>query len=292
MGEGTILEASFVDPAYSYPPAEGQGRNAIELQATSTLLKKVEPGADDQSLDLDSPSVTSVDTADLSITRAPEKAERELRNQKVRVSRKTTEETYEYRGFSFLKCCRSSAQTTFVEQEYGMEEPTKIEIKEARSQAIDNIENMKELQIKRRKMREQRRQENIARRAKRAEYTKAENEQKKYSVAEGILIYRLNTANRTISLVSGISSNTDTDNLMREMVVTHAAPSNDRTRRGICLVGVDGSRATITACEQRTAIAWLEAFDLMLSKKQNKGVSCNFYILEDHFWFDKIPKFI
>jgi hypothetical protein len=28
-----ILEAAFVDPAYSWPPAEGQGKNAIELQA-------------------------------------------------------------------------------------------------------------------------------------------------------------------------------------------------------------------------------------------------------------------
>jgi hypothetical protein len=35
---GTVLEAAFVDPAYQWPPPEGEGRNAIELQASVTLL--------------------------------------------------------------------------------------------------------------------------------------------------------------------------------------------------------------------------------------------------------------
>jgi len=34
---GTILEAAFVDPAYSWPPQEGEGKNAIELQASVNL---------------------------------------------------------------------------------------------------------------------------------------------------------------------------------------------------------------------------------------------------------------
>jgi hypothetical protein len=35
---GTILEAAFVDPAYPWPPVDGQGKNAIELQASAKLL--------------------------------------------------------------------------------------------------------------------------------------------------------------------------------------------------------------------------------------------------------------
>lgn len=31
--KGTLLEAAFVDPAYTWPPPEGVGKNAIELQA-------------------------------------------------------------------------------------------------------------------------------------------------------------------------------------------------------------------------------------------------------------------
>jgi len=39
VASGTILEAAFVDPAYSWPPKDGEGRNAIELQASILLLK-------------------------------------------------------------------------------------------------------------------------------------------------------------------------------------------------------------------------------------------------------------
>lgn len=35
---GTILEAAFVDPAYTWPPEEGEGKNAIELQASINLV--------------------------------------------------------------------------------------------------------------------------------------------------------------------------------------------------------------------------------------------------------------
>ncbi len=37
---GTILEAAFVDPAYSWPPKDGEGQNAIELQASVALLNE------------------------------------------------------------------------------------------------------------------------------------------------------------------------------------------------------------------------------------------------------------
>jgi hypothetical protein len=35
---GTILEAAFVDPSYAWPPKDGEGQNAIELQASLMLL--------------------------------------------------------------------------------------------------------------------------------------------------------------------------------------------------------------------------------------------------------------
>ena len=35
---GTILEAAFVDPAYDWPPPDGVGKNAIELQASINLI--------------------------------------------------------------------------------------------------------------------------------------------------------------------------------------------------------------------------------------------------------------
>jgi hypothetical protein len=69
------------------------------------------------------------------------------------------------------------------------------------------------------------------------------------------------------------SSLTDRDTLLTEMVIAGAFPSNDKSRRGIDLVGVDGSNATIVACDQRTAIAWLEGIDMMLGNKSRNKVS-------------------
>ena len=272
---GTILEAAFVDPAYSYPPAEGQGRNAIELQATAHLLHKVDPVKDDEgSLSSQSISNSSIVSADLSVTKAQAKAESDLRKRKVKVSQTEREETVTYRGFSFFKCCKSAESHVIVGKEYERKEPTQDEIDQARAKAATMVPQMKDKLA----LKEQRQQENIKRRARREKLERELAERDKYNrVAEGILIYRLNTATRTITLLSGPSSNTDVDNLMYEMVVAHASPSNDKSRRGICLVGKDGSRATITACEQRTAIAWLEAIDMMLSRK-NTSVSDLKYI--------------
>ena len=55
------------------------------------------------------------------------------------------------------------------------------------------------------------------------------------------------------------------------MVVADAKPGQDKSRRAIDLVGVDGTKATIVACEQRSAIAWLEAIDMMLGHKGRGG---------------------
>jgi hypothetical protein len=38
-----------------------------------------------------------------------------------------------------------------------------------------------------------------------------------------------------------------------------------RSRRGILFTGVNGERVTLVACEQRTAIVWLESIDMMLA---------------------------
>ena len=99
----------------------------------------------------------------------------------------------------------------------------------------------------------------------------AEAADKYKNVPEGILIYRLNTISHKVELVSKPSSNTDVVNLMKDMVISAASSSNDTHRRGICLTGVDGSRATIVACEQRTAIAWLEAIEMMLTRSKGKA---------------------
>ena len=89
-------------------------------------------------------------------------------------------------------------------------------------------------------------------------------------VPEGILVYRLDTSDHTIRLVSGPSSNTDLSTLMESMVVVHAKPSH-RSRRGIVLTGSNGESYELTACEQRTAIAWLESMDMMLASKPNEA---------------------
>lgn len=264
-----ILEAAFVDPAYSYPPAEGQGKHAIELQATPHLLHKVDPthyaSDDDDSLVSDG-SVVDLEAA-------KDKAEADFRQKKV-AKVTTMEEKVSYRGFPFLKCCKS-AETHVVGEAYSMEEPTANEIRRVREKAARKA-------AKKNKSLMNAHEENKERRLRREQ---RKNAQKYKRVAEGILIYRLDTAKRTITLLSGPSSNTDLENLLRHMVVATATPSNDSTRRGICLTGIDGSRATLTACEQRTAIAWLEAIDMMLSQNSNNPKVRNrtmFYLSNTH----------
>mmetsp|Transcript_19407 Transcript_19407/g.29551 ORF Transcript_19407/g.29551 Transcript_19407/m.29551 type:complete len:656 (+) Transcript_19407:14-1981(+) len=91
-------------------------------------------------------------------------------------------------------------------------------------------------------------------------------------VPEGILIYRLDTSNCTIDLISEPSNNTNLETLVKSFVVASSSPSNDPSRRGIDLISVDGTQVTLVACEQRTAIAWLEAMDLMLAGSKRKGM--------------------
>ena len=95
------------------------------------------------------------------------------------------------------------------------------------------------------------------------------------------MIYRLDTATRTLSLMSEPHHKTDRSKIIDEMVVSHARPSTDRTRRGMHITGVDGRSVKLVACEQRTAIAWLEAMDLMLANqaRQAPNVSIGLFLL-------------
>jgi len=131
----------------------------------------------------------------------------------------------------------------------------------------------------------QHRKKHYAEKKKRAKELRIKNRYNR--VPEGILIYRLDTATQTISLMSDTHSKTDAETLCRNIVVTSAGPSPDKSRRGMTLTGIlnasdDGDddnknkemeEVTLVACEQRTAISWLEAIDLMLANEQRMGDS-------------------
>lgn len=196
-GKGTILEAAFVDPAYAWPPAEGQGKNAIELQATLELLK--DQGGEDSD------------------------DETNTESHKPKSKRKLL--------VKLFSCCKSEQD---VEEE--------------------DMELMRE---------------------KAARYAAEEKEQKKklkYNrVPEGILIYRLDTSDNTLTLLSKPHSKTNMSVVLRKMKIVQADAAPDKSRRGMLLTcGVTGRQMMLVACEQRTAIAWFEAISLMLAKK-DKG---------------------
>lgn len=194
---GTILEAAFVDPAYSWPPSDGQGKNAIELEAAPALLD-------------DDEATTQEEKEAMKMPPKPTKKKR-----------------------GFWNCCRADDAVVY---------DTK---KAAALQARKDHEAKKKAA-----QRSRRRKERFSR------------------VPEGILIYRLDTSTQTIELMSDTGTKTNMDTLLTSMVIASASPSSDATRRGMDLVGIDGQKATLVACEQRTAIAWLEAMDMMLGNKQ------------------------
>jgi hypothetical protein len=209
---GTILEAAFVDPAYDWPPPDGIGKNAIELQASVNLME-------------DSDSVRTTESQKQRMT-IPPKPTLDGANKKSR----------------WWNCCKSGGDEAIL--------------------SLAEYENAKRSALAARK-------EHYAEKKARA---KALRKKSRYNrVPEGILIYRLDTATQTISLMSEPHSKTDESTLLTEMVVAAARPSPDKSRRGMILTGVDGSSVTLVACEQRTAIAWLEAIDLMLANKMRMG---------------------
>lgn len=95
---------------------------------------------------------------------------------------------------------------------------------------------------------------------------KREDQEKYDSVPDGVLIYRLDTASRTISLISAPNSNTDLRTLMTDIVVTDAVPSKSSSRRGIMVTDESGEKFELIACEQRSATSWMEALNMMLGK--------------------------
>ena len=241
---GTIFEAAFVDPAYTWPPAEGQGKNAIELQASTALIKSVAPHDQIDDLDDDEVSLTP------SMMSSDDEGGAPRRGRRNNVQSTTTTTTKK----GPFGCCKSTDEQIVTSNSSDL----------VQSFSNSSSRSKKGTKTERRAERQRR---IIAKKKKRRRETRARERYRR--VPEGILIYRLDTSDRTITLVSGPSSNTDLSSLMKYMVVINARPSSDVSRRGIVLTGAKGEMYTLVACEQRTAIAWLESMDMMLASKPN-----------------------
>jgi hypothetical protein len=207
---GTVLEAAFVDPAYQWPPPEGEGRNAIELQASISMLD-----------DGDSVKTTDSMRKRMEIPPRPSGLKNKLK--------------------PWYKCCSDNDAAMM---------------------------SLKEWEDAKRKALATRKEHHMAKKQREKEIRKR---QKYNRVPEGILIYRLDTSTQTLTLMSDPSNQTDLKTLVKEMVVMGGKPGSDKSRRGMTLTGDDGNKTTLVACEQRTAISWLEAIDLMLANRGRVG---------------------
>jgi hypothetical protein len=233
---GTVLEAAFVDPAYQWPPPDGQGKNAIELKASQALMA-----------DLDDPTKEFDKETQRFFTKKPGASSSGVRpGQKGIKHSKTVLEDHSYRGFL---CCKWNVKNQVAE--IHREDPFEVD-QNGRIIPMPPGTPPQE-------------QANSA--ASPAKSDKQMRKESRYGkVPEGILIYRLNTTTRRLELLSQPHTNTNTKALVRDMIIASASPSNDKSRRGMDLVGTDGTRTTLVACEQRTAIAWLEVLDMMFGK--------------------------
>lgn len=245
---GTMLVAAFVDPAYSWPPAEGQGKHAIELQASTVLLKNVDPTFSNGDDDDDGEDLDDVDLHDPLPPRI-----------KRRTKIVTTTETTTSSRCGIFRCCRAEDAVVNTHTE---KQPIDEEEKERLKQ--EYLAKKAEVAMKREDRANMLKSKKARQRASRKE--KFEREKYK-TVPEGILIYQLDTASHTLSLLSTPNSNTNLDTLLTTMIISHARPSRDKSRRGILLTSVSGRKATLLACEQRTAIVWLETLDMMLANR-------------------------
>jgi hypothetical protein len=250
---GTIFEAAFVDPAYTWPPAEGEGKNAIELQASTALMKKAAPNDRIDDLDDDEVSLTP------SMMSSDDEGDGRSRGSRRSVQRNTTTTTTTKKGL--FRCCTSTEEQTITSK------PSDLVEAPSKSSAYSNSSSRFRKKGTKAERRAERERRIIAKKKKRRREARARERYRR--VPEGILIYRLDTSDRTITLVSGPSSNTDMSTLLKQMVVINARPSSDISRRGILLTGARGEIHTLVACEQRTAIAWLESMDMMLASKPN-----------------------
>ena len=215
---GTILEAAFVDPAYSWPPEDGQGPNAIELQASLDLGRDADAASE---------YTTESMTDRMSMPSKPQ----------------PNAATAGKRGW--FSCCGkgSSKDAVVTPEQMRQYEEQKSLAKEARQQhALGKQDYLRS-------------KEKLLRR------------KEKYNrVPEGILIYRLDTSDRTLQLLSPPHIKTNRDTLVESCLVQTAEPADDQTRRGLRITDTEGRHFTLQACEQRTATAWLEAIGLMDAK--------------------------
>jgi len=262
---GTILEAAFVDPAYSWPPAEGQGKNAIELQASTALMKSAAP---------DDPNLITLEDEEVSLSpsmmSSDDEGDAEERRPKFKLKNVTGVETIVTTKGKF--CCKRNVEEQVLNSEEIRvdEDGNPVTDAEATERQQAFTDRRHAAKIGRDQRREERQRRILAKKKKKRRERRA---LERYSrVPEGILIYRLDTSDRTIQLVSGPSSNTDMDNLMESLVVTHAKPGSDPSRRGIVVTDADGKKHDLIACEQRTSIAWLESMDMMLASRPNVAV--------------------
>ena len=252
LPSGTILEAAFVDPAYSWPPRDGEGKNAIELQASLLLLKDIEPDDD----------LASMDTTESmkKRMRMPKKPRESKKVESVQYS-STTQKRW------WWQCCRNNdavesgeAMRVYYERKSLAKEARKAHAHEKRSKV-----RQKEKELR-----------------KKSRYTR---------VPEGILIYRLDTSTLELSLMSKPHTKTNLDELVTEMKVVKAKPSSDKSRRGMEFEGEDGTIATLVACEQRTATAWLEAASIMLAKNEKTnflGGRVSLFLFDFQRW--RVPR--
>ena len=235
-GGGAVLEAAFVDTAYNWPPKDGEGRNATELRALIDLLQKG---------DEDDVSVATTESM-LEHIKAPEKTSEQFRQDDAQAMQEEEDDDEEAIKRKWWQCsCRRRPKKNDVSSTGKDTALITMDHYEARKLAA------KEARAKERKLR---RQELCNR------------------VPEGILIYRLDTSTHELSCLTAPHANTNIDTtLLGTMVVEQAhAATNDSTRRGITVMDNEGKEVTLVACEQRTAIAWLEALQLMLAKKDSK----------------------
>jgi len=230
---GTILEAAFVDPAYEWPPEEGVGKNAIELQASTALLLSADP---DMNLDgVEEPEIPQIKNRSKVIT------ETEI----VTTSR-----------CGFLRLCQKEEAVVNTHTErYPLDTEEKARLQ---SEYLDKKKEMLTLQKEKAKKARDRMREQMAK----DKYTR---------IPEGVFIYRLDTAAHTVSLMSNPSSNTNLSILIKKITVTDAYPSRDKSRRGIWLMGTRGEQMELVACGQITAIAWMEALNMMLGKREESS---------------------
>lgn len=278
---GTILEAAFVDPAYSWPPADGQGRNAIELTASSALMRSANGGpgggrdgpgaADDDDVSL-TPSLMSTDDEGEGGGSGPGGGGGGgLRRPRFRVKKVSNVETVRTRRGS-LCCARDVEEQVVGTKEVRVDESGRqVTDAEATAAQRDFNDARRDADESKRARREERKRRILAKKKKRRRERRSAERYRR--VPEGILIYRLDTSDRTVVLVSGPSSNTNVDTLLRgPAVIVRAKPASDAGRRGIVLTCSDGTMHTLVACEQRTAISWLESVDMMLGSEPSEAV--------------------